>query len=90
MKTTALIAAIFLAGCSPSYEDQQAKIERFAKANRFGDYQDMWLVRDGMFATERVALIYAMGPDSEFCAELAQMYNEKYPTGAVYSCEPAN
>lgn len=87
----AILAAAFpLTACKSSLEDQQKRLDKFAAKNRYGDYADMWLVRDGMFGSERVALIYAFAPDSEFCFEVAEMYTKKYPDGATYTCQAAN
>lgn len=86
----AAIAAVALVGCSQSLDDQQKALERFVRSHRHGSYADMWLVRNGLFGPERVALIYGMAPDSEFCNEVAAMYMIKYPQGAVYTCEAAN
>lgn len=88
-----LLGALVVAGaasCEKGLEDQQEKLNRFVAKNRYGSTADMWLLRDGMAGRERVALIYGFAPDAEFCNEVAEMYNAKYPRGARYSCERAN
>lgn len=77
-------------GCSESLDDQYAKVERFAENNQTGQSPDAWLVKNGLAGPERVALIFGFVPDSEFCIEVADMYNKKYPDGGRYTCELAN
>lgn len=79
-----------ISACEKGLDGQQSDIEKFANNHRYGSSSDVWLTRYGMAGKERVALIYGMSPDIEFCMEIAQLYNDKYPNGARYTCEPAN
>ena len=86
----AAVCICVLSACEKSLDRQQADIEKFSAKHRYGSSSDMWLARYGMAGKERVALIYGMSSDVEFCMEIAQLYNDKYPEGARYTCEPAN
>ncbi len=85
----AAAAALFITSCTPSYEEQSEKLSKFIKGNQIGSSPDYFLVKYGMAGPERVALIYGMAPDLEFCQEIAQTYMTKYP-GSTYQCELAN
>lgn len=90
--STALVAllATILGGCSATYDQQAAKLFRFAKNNKIGNSPDYYLVKtSGLAGPDRVALVFGMGSDYTFCAELAEYYMEKYPEDR-YSCEMAN
>lgn len=87
-----LVAAAILlatAGCQPSLDAQLESVDRFAKGNRVGSSADVFLLRDGLAGTERVALIYAMSDDMAFCLEIAEIMAAKYPA-TRYSCGYAN
>jgi len=87
----AVITAALLgsAGCTPSYEDQSEALSKFALGNQIGSSPDYFLVKYGMAGPERIALIYGMAPDVEFCQDIADSYMAKYPN-STYTCELAN
>lgn len=86
----AILAALGLSACTPSLDDQQDKLGRFVAKNRYGSSPDYYLVRlSGIAGPERVALMYAMTDDLEFCSEIAGFYMEKYPESR-YTCEKGN
>lgn len=92
MKRAALALAVvwLLGSCTPTYDDQAAKLYKFVEKNRVGTSADYYLVKvSGFGGPERVALMYAMIDDYEFCSEIAAFYMEKYPASR-YSCEKAN
>lgn len=79
-----------LGGCTETYDDQAASLYRHVEKNRIGTSSDYYLVKlSGLAGPERVALLYAMTDDFEFCNEIAEFYMEKYPS-TRYTCEKAN
>jgi hypothetical protein len=84
-----IFAVLGLSGCTPSYEDQSEALSKFARGNQIGGSPDYFLVKYGMAGPERIALIYGMAPDIEFCQEIANSYMAKYPA-STYTCELAN
>jgi len=84
------VLCLSLAGCSDSLEDQQARIEKFVKSNRYGNSADQWLIKRNAFGDfEKVALVFGFMNDSEFCEDIATLYMGKYPRDR-YICLPAN
>jgi len=90
-RAAVVIAALLgaIAGCKPSYEEQSEALSKFTKGNQIGSSPDYFLVKYGMAGPERIALIYGMAPDVEFCQEVAAMYMARYPL-STYTCELAN
>lgn len=83
-------AALVLVGCSDSLEDQTARLEKFAKANKYGTSNDYWLVKNSPIAgPNKVALVFGLMDDREFCEDLARLYMNKY-RGDRYTCLSAN
>lgn len=90
MKRWAILAVLALSGCvGNSIDSQSARLEKFVGLGKVGTSADYYLVKAGMTGPERVALIYAMANDFEFCSEIATFYMEKYPASS-YHCELAN
>lgn len=90
MKIWVAAAALCLGACAPSIEEQQAALDRFNRGNQFGSAPDYYLVKRNILGDwERTALIYGYWDDEEFCLEVAEMYERKYPSDE-YTCIPAN
>ncbi len=85
-----IIFAFILSSCSGSLEDQSAKLDAFVKGNRYGTSADVWLVKHNAFGeNERVTLVFGFLDDFSFCAEIAELYMQKYPADQ-YRCQLAN
>jgi hypothetical protein len=86
-----ILVSLFLFGCSEnSLKSQQAKIEDFARKNRFGSSSDQWLVKLNAFGEwEKLALVYGLADDKEFCEKLAR-FSAQDDAPRRYRCEPAN
>src|SRR3546814_14448626 len=81
----ALIAVslmLLLCACSSTYDQQAAKLFRFAKNNKIGSSSDYYLVKtSGLAGPDRVALVFGMGSDYAFCTELAEYRSEERRVG---------
>ncbi|WP_157726251.1 hypothetical protein [Xanthomonas citri] len=88
--TSFALLALVSASCTKSYEDQSAALSNYVSKHRVGSTSDYYLVKTNIAGQpERVALIYGMAPDFEFCQETAQLYMRKYPA-SHFACEQAN
>lgn len=92
MKKGLLVACLVLAGCgeSDSYKRQTRSIEWFFSLGKTGSSRDWGLVKTNLFGErDPVGVIYGFMDDREFCTEIADMYNAKYPAARLH-CEPMN
>lgn len=86
----AITALLAISGCSESYEDQTAALEKFTQKTRVGTSADVWLMKHNFFGEwEKVTLVFGFTDDFDFCQEIADLYMGKYPTDR-YSCFLAN
>lgn len=73
-----------------TYEDQLAILSDHVEKKKIGITRDYWLTKTDLSgAPDRVALIFGMWGDEEFCQELADLYMGKYPQSRYY-CLSAN
>lgn len=70
-----------------TYEDQTAALEEFARQNRIGSGQDVWLTKLNAFnEIEKVALFFGYWDDWDACDEFKTFYVQRYPSDD-YRCE---
>lgn len=84
-----LTSLLFLTGCEKSYVNRLSEIENFFKKERTGDSTDYFLVKNGLFGPDKVAVIFGFMNDFEFCNDISILYMKKYPADS-YHCEAAN
>jgi hypothetical protein len=92
MKRILLVSCLLIAGCDngDSYVRQVKSIEWFFSLGKTGGSRDWALVKTNVLGQrDPVGIIYGFMDDRAFCAEIAEMYNARYP-GAKLHCEPMN
>ncbi|WP_168734436.1 hypothetical protein [Ollibium composti] len=73
-----------------TYQDQLDTLTDLVKKKKLGETPDYWLTKTNFFgAADRVALVFGLMGDLEFCQDLADLYERKYPQSNYY-CLPAN
>lgn len=73
-----------------TYQDQLDTLTDLVKKEKIGGSTDYWLTKTNFFGdADRVALVFGVMSDLEFCQDLAKLYTQKYP-GSDYYCLPAN
>ena len=86
MRTLVIFAVLGLAACTwDTFEDRREAFQRQVAKSPIGISPDYYLTKNG---DDRVALVFGMGDDFEFCTELADLYMSRYPLDK-YSCVPA-
>lgn len=86
MRTLVIFAVLGLVACAGnSFEDRRDALQRQVAKSPIGISPDYYLTKNG---DDRVALVFGMGDDFEFCSELAVLYTSRYPLDK-YSCIPA-
>lgn len=71
-----------------TYDDQEQGLAAFAKSNRIGSSNDVWLVKT-TFVRSKVALFFGYYDDWAACYEFQELYVQRYPSDS-YACEYAN
>ena len=73
-----------------TYDDQLDALTDAVKKNKIGMTPDYWLTKTNFAGQpDRVALIFGVIGDREFCEDLANLYMGKYPADRYY-CTAAN
>lgn len=73
-----------------TYQDQLDILTESVKKKKIGETSDYWLTKTNFFGEpDRVALVFGILGDQEFCQDLAELYAHKYPRSNYY-CLPAN
>jgi hypothetical protein len=79
-----MLAALFLAGCQKTYDDQMGALENHLRGNKVGQSSDVWLIKRNAFGDlEKTALFFGYWDDYSACSEMAAIYD-------AYSCGYAN
>lgn len=82
--------ALALSGCDkPGITEQVRGVEEYFAKNKVGASRDYLLVKSGLAGRDPVAVIFGLADDGMFCADLANLYMQKY-TASSYYCEAAN
>lgn len=71
-----------------TFEDQYQALAGFAKGNRIGGSNDVWLVKTN-FMRDPVAMFFGYADDWAACYEFQATYTQRYPAD-TYACEYAN
>lgn len=73
-----------------TYQDQLDTLTELVKKKKIGQTQDYWLTKSNIAGEpDRVALVFGLWGDLEFCEDLASLYMGKYPASRYY-CLAAN
>lgn len=73
-----------------TYQDQLDNLSKVVKKGKIGGSTDYWLTKTNFFGdADRVALVFGLMDDLEFCQDLATLYSRKYANSRYY-CVPAN
>lgn len=73
-----------------TYEDELGALTDMVKKKKIGSTADYWLTKANFFGdADRVALVFGLMGDLQFCQDLADLYKQKYPQSGYY-CLPAN
>lgn len=89
-RAVGVMVCLCLAGCEPSYDDQLDALNKLVAERRMGISEDYWLTKTNAFGqADRVALVFGLMGDAEFCQDLATLYMQKYPADRYY-CLAAN
>lgn len=73
-----------------TYQDQINTLTDLVKKRKIGGSPDYWLTKTNfMGEADRVALVFGLMNDLEFCQDLAALYTRKYAQSEYY-CLPAN
>lgn len=73
-----------------TYEDQLEILTEHVKKKKIGTTPDYWLTKTDLAGLpDRVALIFGLWGDQQFCQDLAELYMQKYPK-SQYFCMAAN
>lgn len=73
-----------------TYEDQFEILADHVNKKKIGSTPDFWLTKTSIFGSQdRVALVFGLLGDDEFCQDIAELYMQKYPDSHYY-CLPAN
>lgn len=73
-----------------TYEDQLEILTELVKKKKIGKTPDFWLTKTNIAGEEdRVALVFGLWGDDQFCRDIADLYMLKY-TQSQYYCLPAN
>ncbi|MGB3389484.1 MAG: hypothetical protein WBA88_16035 [Pseudaminobacter sp.] len=73
-----------------TYQDQLDNLMDAVKKKKIGGTTDYWLTKTNFFGdADRVALVFGLMGDLEFCQDIAELYMLKYPQSKYY-CLAAN
>jgi|GEM_PF-5988975 len=73
-----------------TYQDQLGTLTDLVRKKKIGGATDYWLAKTNFLGeSDRVALVFGLMGDLEFCQDLATLYMQKYPQSRYY-CLPAN